>query len=138
MIQQRRGEPPVILLSVVYPALPAVERHNFCSVQSRENVCVCVFVLYITYIQPLIRARLASVLFHEKHFSILHPLMDSIDWAGDLDKRKFTTRYVYTLSGDATSWGSKKQTSMAMSTAELQWIACRVAVKDVIVEILFV
>lgn len=116
----------------------AGKRHNFCSIQSRENVCACVFLLYITYKQPLIRARLASVLFHEKHFSILHPLMDSIDWAGDVDKRKFTTRYVYTLSGDATSWGSKKQTSMAMFTAEVEWIGFRAAVKDVIVEILFV
>eukprot|EP00268_Persea_americana_P015395 TRINITY_DN17093_c1_g1_i3.p1 TRINITY_DN17093_c1_g1~~TRINITY_DN17093_c1_g1_i3.p1 ORF type:complete len:267 (-),score=36.41 TRINITY_DN17093_c1_g1_i3:293-1093(-) len=54
------------------------------------------------------------------------------DWAGDLDKRKLATGYVYTLGGGAVSWGSKKQTSTAMSTAEAEYIACSTAVQEVV------
>ena len=54
------------------------------------------------------------------------------DWAGDLNKRKSTTGYVYTLGGGAISWGSKKQTSTAMSTAEAEYIACSTAVQEAV------
>ena len=55
-----------------------------------------------------------------------------VDWAGDWDKRKPTTCYVYTLGGGAISWGNKKQTSTAMSTAEAEYIACSTAVQEVV------
>ena len=37
---------------------------------------------------------------------IVRGYVDS-DFAGDLDKRKFTTVYVFTLAGGAVSWLSK-------------------------------
>ena len=40
--------------------------------------------------------------------------MDS-DFAGDLDKRKSTTGYVFTLARAAVSWVSKLQTVVALS-----------------------
>ena len=43
--------------------------------------------------------------------------MDS-DFAGDLDKRKSTIGYVFTLAGAAVSWVSKLQTVVALSIAE--------------------
>ena len=45
------------------------------------------------------------------------------DWAGDVNDRKSTSGYVFTISGGAVSWKSKKQTSVALSTAEAEYIA---------------
>ena len=38
------------------------------------------------------------------------------NFAGDLDKKKSTTGYVFTLAGGAVSWVSKLQTVVALST----------------------
>ena len=45
------------------------------------------------------------------------------DWAGDLDDRKSTSGYVFMMSGAAISWNSKKQSCVALSTAEAEYIA---------------
>lgn len=45
------------------------------------------------------------------------------DWAGDVNDRKSTSGYLFKLSGAAVSWRSKKQTSVALSTAEAEYIA---------------
>ena len=37
---------------------------------------------------------------------------------------------MFTLGGGAVSWGSKKQTSTAMSTAKAKYIACSTAVQE--------
>ncbi|KAH9688940.1 Integrase catalytic domain-containing protein [Citrus sinensis] len=41
-----------------------------------------------------------------------------LDFAGDLDKRKSITGYVFTLAGAAVSWVSKLQTVVTLSTIE--------------------
>ncbi|KAH9734881.1 Integrase catalytic domain-containing protein [Citrus sinensis] len=45
------------------------------------------------------------------------------DFAGDLDKRKSTTGYVFTLAGAAVSWVSKLQTVVALSITEAEYMA---------------
>ena len=45
------------------------------------------------------------------------------DWAGDLDDHKSTSGYLFQISGGAVSWSSKKQSSVALSTAEAEYIA---------------
>lgn len=45
------------------------------------------------------------------------------DWGGDLDDRKSTSGYVFLISGGAVSWRSKKQTCVALSTAEAEYVA---------------
>jgi len=52
---------------------------------------------------------------------IVNGYVDS-DFAGDLDKRKSTTGYVFTLVGAAVSWLSKLQTIVALSTTEAEYI----------------
>ncbi|KAH9745517.1 hypothetical protein KPL70_004101 [Citrus sinensis] len=54
------------------------------------------------------------------------------DFAGDLDKRKSTTGYVFTLAGAAVSWVSKLQTVMALSTTEAEYMAATQACKKAI------
>ena len=40
------------------------------------------------------------------------------DWAGDLDQRRSTSGYVFSLFGGAVSWMSKRQSVVALSTTE--------------------
>lgn len=52
------------------------------------------------------------------------------DFAGDLDKSKSTTGYVYTLAGGAVSWMSKLQKVVALSTTEAEYMAATQACKE--------
>eukprot|EP00253_Pinus_taeda_P027761 PITA_27761 len=49
---------------------------------------------------------------------------------GDLDKRRSTSRYVFTLVGGAISWMSKLQNIVALSTTEAEYIAASHACKE--------
>ena len=44
------------------------------------------------------------------------------DYAGDLDKRRFTTEYVFTLSQALVSWRSILQSTVALSTTEAEYM----------------
>eukprot|EP00253_Pinus_taeda_P018477 PITA_18477 len=51
---------------------------------------------------------------------------------GDLDKRRSTSRYVFTLAGGAISWMSKLQNIVALSTIEAEYITASHACKEAI------
>ncbi|KAH9764149.1 hypothetical protein KPL70_001425 [Citrus sinensis] len=61
-------------------------------------------------------------------------IRDYVDsyYAGNLDKRKSTTSYVFTLVGAAVSWVSKLQTVVALSTTETEYMAATQACKKAI------
>jgi hypothetical protein len=46
------------------------------------------------------------------------------DYAGDVDERKSTSGYIFTLAGGAISWKSSKQTITASSTMVAEYVAC--------------
>ena len=46
------------------------------------------------------------------------------DFAGDIDDRKSTSGYAFTLAGGAISWKSSKQTVIASSTIYAEFVAC--------------
>lgn len=54
------------------------------------------------------------------------------DFAGDLNKSKSTTGYVFTLAGGAVSWVSKLQTVVALSTTEAEYMAATQACKEAV------
>jgi hypothetical protein len=54
------------------------------------------------------------------------------DWGGDLDDRKSTTGYVVFVYGCAVSWQSKKQTTVALSTAEAEYMAISSVLQEII------
>ena len=45
------------------------------------------------------------------------------DWAGSIDDRKSTSGYVFHMGSGAISWASKKQPIVALSTAEVEYVA---------------
>lgn len=52
------------------------------------------------------------------------------DWAGDKDTRKSTSGYIFLLYGGAVSWKSTKQSVVATSSTEAEYIACSDAAKE--------
>jgi hypothetical protein len=53
------------------------------------------------------------------------------DWAGDPDSRRSTTGYLFTIGGVPVSWKSKKQATVALSTAEAEYMALATAAQEV-------
>ena len=54
------------------------------------------------------------------------------DWAGDINDRKSTSGYVFQISGAPVTWRSKKQSCVALSTAEAEYIALSSAAQEAI------
>ena len=52
----------------------------------------------------------------------VHGFVDA-DWARDLDHRRSTSGYVFSLFGGAISWMSKKQAIVALSTTKVEYMA---------------
>ncbi|GKV27145.1 hypothetical protein SLEP1_g36348 [Rubroshorea leprosula] len=52
------------------------------------------------------------------------------DFTGDLDKRRSTIGYVFTLSGCAISWKATLQSTVALSTTEVEYMKITKAVKE--------
>lgn len=62
---------------------------------------------------------------------ILKGFVDS-DFAGDKDKRRFTSSYMMTLDGNCISWKSQLQPVVALSSTEAEYIAGTECFKEAI------
>ena len=54
------------------------------------------------------------------------------DWAGDLDDRHSTSGNLFLLSGVPVSWLSKKQSTVALSTAEAEYMSLSGATQEAV------
>jgi hypothetical protein len=54
------------------------------------------------------------------------------DHAGDLEQRRSTTGYVFIIGGAAVSWSSRLQQTVAVSTAEAEYMAAAACVKEAV------
>jgi hypothetical protein len=54
------------------------------------------------------------------------------DWGGDLETRRSTTGYLFKLGSGAVSWASKLQPTVALSSAEAEYLAVCAAVQEAI------
>lgn len=59
----------------------------------------------------------------------LHGFSDA-DWASDIDKRRSCTGFVFRLCGAAISWKSQRQSIVALSSTEAEYIALSSTVKE--------
>jgi len=67
-----------------------------------------------------------SILYTTSECSDLIGYTDS-DWARSVDDRKNTSGYVFYMGSGAISWASKKQRIVALSTAEVEYVAATAA-----------
>ena len=61
----------------------------------------------------------------------IHGFVD-VDWPGDLDQRRSTSGYVFSLFGGAVSWMSKRQSVVALSTTEAEYMVATHASKEAV------
>eukprot|EP00253_Pinus_taeda_P003690 PITA_03690 len=59
-------------------------------------------------------------------------VVEVLNWAGDLDQRRSTSGYMFNLFGVAVSWMSKKQSVVALSTTEAEYMAATHASKEAV------
>ena len=52
------------------------------------------------------------------------------DWAGDLDTRRSTSGYCFKIGNATVSWASKRQATVAKSTAEAEYVALSLASQE--------
>lgn len=52
------------------------------------------------------------------------------DWAGDLNDRRSTCGYIFTMCGGPISWNSKKQQTVALSTTEAEYMGVTHAAQE--------
>jgi hypothetical protein len=62
---------------------------------------------------------------------MLHGFTDS-DWMGSVTDRKSTSGYCFSLGSAVISWSSRKQGSVAQSTAEAEYIAASTAGREAV------
>ena len=54
------------------------------------------------------------------------------DFAGDIDSRKSTIGFVFTLGGTAISWASNQQKIVTLSTTKSEYVAATEAGKEMV------
>jgi hypothetical protein len=59
------------------------------------------------------------------------------DWGGCEDSRRSTTGYVFLMGGAAVAWNSKRQSAVALSTCEAEYMAASQAAKEALWELNF-
>ena len=57
---------------------------------------------------------------------------ENADFAGDIDSRKSTTEFVFTLGGTAISWASNLQKIVTLSTTKFEYVAATETGKEMI------
>ena len=70
-----------------------------------------------------------NTLFQRWRYDTNRLLVDA-DSIGNLDIRRSTIGYVYTLGGIVVSWGSQLQKIVSLSTTEAEYVAITEASKD--------
>ena len=85
----------------------------------------------VKWILRYLRGTTGKALCFKGGDTILTGYVDA-DLAGNVDIRRSTTGYVYTLGGTAVSWGSQLQKIVALSTTEAEYVAVTEASKEMV------
>ena len=71
-----------------------------------------------------VRGTTGLMLTYKKSKSLEVEGYSDSDFAGDVDNRKSTSGYIFTLAKGAISWKSSKQSVTAASTMYVEFVAC--------------
>ncbi len=70
-----------------------------------------------------------GLLYFKSDLQPLHGYCDS-DWGGDRDTRRSTTGHVFKSAGAAVTWSSQKQSLVALSSCEAEYVALAAATQQ--------
>ena len=129
--------------SLDFPYTAVIGSLMYAAVATRPNIshaiqCLSQFTskfsqTHITAIKRVLRylngTRNLGITYRPTHDPEVLGYTDA-DWTQDISDRKSTSGYVFLLSGGAISWSSKKQTSIALSTMQAEFVALSHATKD--------
>ena len=77
-----------------------------------------------------IKGTLNYGLMYEKSKSFLFSGFVDADWAGDVNDRRSTTDFCFTAGSAAISWCSKKQSTITLSSCEVEYAAPIMATQE--------
>eukprot|EP00253_Pinus_taeda_P010962 PITA_10962 len=83
-------------------------------------------LMYLTTTRPDIMYAVSLIPRFMERPKEAHWQTDS-DWAGSVDDRKITSGYLFYMGSGAISWASKKQSIVALSTAEAEYVVATAA-----------
>uniref|UniRef100_A0A2N9GHN6 Uncharacterized protein n=1 Tax=Fagus sylvatica TaxID=28930 RepID=A0A2N9GHN6_FAGSY len=106
--------------------IESVARVPYANAIGKPNVCNVVYVP-----RHLLCSKADYMLCYQGRDLRLRGYSDA-DWAGDLDERKSTSGYTFLLGGGAITWCNKKQSCVAHSTMESEYVACSAAVQEAV------
>lgn len=72
-----------------------------------------------------------GVMFESQENEVCRGYSDA-DWAGDREDRRSTSGYVFQIGLGPVSWRSRKQTTVALSTAEAEYVALASAAQEAV------
>ncbi|XP_071902633.1 secreted RxLR effector protein 161-like [Coffea arabica] len=120
---------------ILYASL--VGSHMYAQVCTRPNIAFTVGMLGMYQNNPAkdhgkATKRVLRYLQGTKDYRLIYKQSDYLevvgysnsDFAGCVDSSKSTSEYIFLLTGEAVSWRSIKQTIVASSTTEAEFIAC--------------
>ncbi|XP_042974572.1 secreted RxLR effector protein 161-like [Carya illinoinensis] len=109
----------------------------YAQVCTRPNICLAVGLLGLYQSNPRLQHWIAAkkvmqYLQGTKNYMLTYRHTENLqvvgysdlDFAGRVDTRKSTSGYIFLLAEGAISWKSKKQSIVATSTMEAEFIAC--------------
>jgi hypothetical protein len=141
--------PPDELFSDVKEYGTMVGQLLYCALSTRPDIAHACSVLARTLGRPQVRhttqaRRCFKYLSATRTTPLVFgggPLTDTVtlgdnysdsDWAGDVLDRKSTTGYIIKVNNDACIWSSKKQATVALSSAEAEYIAVAAATTEIV------
>lgn len=71
-----------------------------------------------------------GIIFDGSRDTLILEAYSDADYAGDIDTRRSTTGYVFTLGGGAITWSSRLQPTVAASTTEAEYMAAAYTIKE--------
>ena len=78
------------------------------------------------------RGTMTDGLFYSHHSNFELVGYSDSDWTGDMDDRKSTSRFIFSMGDLVFSWMSKKQLIVIIFTCEAEYVAASTCVLDAI------